>query len=91
MKKLVDYTKVENFEGSINEARKIAEKKLSLSNIFHKEKCAFVAPKDLIFGMSRSHEALVDGSHLDTEVFRNIKEALQWLGVDSDDVFSRYR
>jgi len=60
--------------------------KIGFSTIFSGEKCAFVAPKDVTFGTSRVHQALVKGADLNTAVFRNIEDALGWLDVTLDNV-----
>ena len=85
MKKLVDYRDVENIEGSINEQRAIAWKKKQHHERFAGEKCAFVSPKDVIFGTTRMHESLVNETDYNMNVFRNIDDALAWLDVTLDE------
>jgi hypothetical protein len=46
------------------------------------ERCAFVSPVDLTYSVSRVHQALVDNTDINTEVFRQIEDALEWLGVE---------
>ena len=45
-------------------------------------KSAVVAPKDLPFGLARLYEALSEESPESVKVFRNMKDALGWVGVD---------
>jgi hypothetical protein len=84
MKKLVDYRFIERMEVSNEEAYRIALKKERMSKKFAGERCAFVSPKDLTFGATRVHQALIDDDVINTEVFRRIEDALEWLGVELD-------
>jgi len=87
MKKLVDYRLVDNIAVSTDEQWQIADRKKDLNPKFDGEKCAFISPKDINFGQSRVHQALVEGYNLSTEVFRSVKDALSWLDVMLDDDF----
>ena len=84
MKKLVDYRTIESISISPNDASIIARKKKELSKYFSGEKCAFVSPGDLTYGSARVHQALVDSADFNTEVFRSIEEAQEWLEVKLD-------
>jgi len=84
MKKLVDYRTIDSIGISLEEAYSIAQKKIKLASIFAGERCAFVSPKDVAYGSSRVHKALVDGAGLDTAVFRRLEDALEWLDVTLD-------
>jgi hypothetical protein len=84
MKKLVDYRSIESIRISAPEAEIIAKKKKELAATFAKEKCAFVAPGDLAYGTSRVHQVLIESANIDTEVFRSIGEALEWLNITVD-------
>ena len=84
MKKLVDYRTIESIIISRDEAEVIAQRKKELTNGFSGEKCAFISPRDLTFGTARVHQALVDSADINTAVFRNIEEALEWLDVTLD-------
>ena len=44
-------------------------------------KGAFVADDDLVFGMSRMYQMLREGSPVEHRVFRDLDEALAWLGL----------
>ena len=81
MKKLIDYRSIDRKNIIAEEANVIAQKKRELSTIFSGERCAFVSPKDLTFGTSRVHQALIDGADINTMVFRRIEEASDWLDV----------
>jgi hypothetical protein len=83
MNKLVDFRKCRKYELTRDQAEKFAVLNRELSNFFLNEKCAIVAPKDLEYGMSRVHEMYISDSGLDIQVFRQLPEALDWLGIDS--------
>jgi hypothetical protein len=84
MKKLVDYRSVNGIRISSEEAYSIARTKIKLAGTFAGERCAFVSPKDDVYSSSQVHRALVDGIGLDTEVFRGMEDALEWLDVTLD-------
>ncbi len=84
MKKLVDYRTIDSIRISPEEAYSIARMKVRLASAFTGERCAFVSPKDDSYSSSRVHQALVDGIGLNTEVFRRIEDALEWLDVTLD-------
>jgi hypothetical protein len=84
MKKLVDYRTIESIQISLEEAYSIAQKKIRLTSTFAGERCAFVSPRDVTYGSSRVHQALVNGAGINTSVFRRIEDALQWLDVTLD-------
>jgi len=84
MKKLVDYRTIESIIISSDEAVTIALKKDTFSSKFHGEKCAFISPEDMTYGTSRVHQSLVDSSDINTAVFRQVEEALNWLEVTLD-------
>ena len=49
-------------------------------------KVAFVAPKDLEFGLTRMYEMMEEDSPMDTRVFRDTKTACEWLELDPDKI-----
>ena len=77
MKKFVDYSSIEDITISQEEAYRIAHMKATLSKKFAGERCAFVSPGDHTFGVSRVHQALIDSTGINTNVFRRIEEALK--------------
>ena len=84
MKKLVDYRTIDSIRISLKEAYSIAQKKIRLATIFAGERCAFVSPRDVAYGSSRVHQALVDGAGINTAVFRSLGDALRWLDITLD-------
>lgn len=83
MKKLVDFRECRDYALTREEAEKFAGLNIELSSVFTNEKCAIVAPGDLEYGMSRAHEMYTTGSGLDIAVFRQLGDALDWLGIDA--------
>ena len=84
MKKLVDYRTIQSIVISPEEALLIAQRKEEHAKVFAGEKCAFVSPGDLTFGTARVHQALVQHIDINTEVFRSMEEAQEWLDVTLD-------
>lgn len=84
MKKLVDFRKCLDYPLTREEAEEFARLNRELSSVFSDEKCAMVAPGDLQYGMSRVHEMYTTGSGLEIAVFRQLRDALNWLEVDAD-------
>jgi hypothetical protein len=87
MKKLIDYSTIDGIIQSNEEIITIARKKETLKSRFAGEKCAFVSPEDLSFGIARVHEALIENAGIITAVFRRIEDALKWLDVESETNF----
>ena len=42
-------------------------------------KAAFLAPRDIEFGLSRMYEMFADASLVENRVFRNLEDARRWL------------
>ncbi len=84
MKKLVDYRTVDSIRISIEEAYSIARMKVRFASAFTGERCAFVSPKDDSYIPSQVHRQLVNGIGLNTQVFRRIEDALEWLNITLD-------
>ncbi len=84
MKKIIDYRFIDSINISPEEAVTIALKKDTFIKKFRGERCAFVSPGDVTCDTSRVHQSLVDSSSIDTAVFRQIEEALDWLDVTLD-------
>ncbi len=47
---------------------------------------AVVGRSDLVFGVSRMYQTLIDPDAATVGVFRNIREAYDWLGIDIEEV-----
>ena len=57
----------------------IALKKDKFTHKFRAERCAFVAPWNATYGISRVHQSLVNSTDVATVVFKQLEEALYWL------------
>lgn len=88
MKKLLNYLELEKYEVTTRESEIFSKRKQELVNRFMNEKCAIVVPSDLIYGMARHHQAFVDPVRLETDIFRDINEAIRWLEIDPDQDFT---
>ena len=86
MRKLIDLRECLNYSLTREQAEKLAALNRELIHSFKDERCAIVAPGDLAFGMSRAHEMYTSGSGLDIQVFRKLRDALEWLGISSDEL-----
>ena len=85
MKKLVDFRYCTHYELSMEEGVTFAMANSHLCDTFDNEKCAFVAPKDIEFGMCRVHEAHTFESGIESNVFRGFEDALDWLKININD------
>jgi len=47
-------------------------------------KCAVLVTSDLFYGLSRMGAVFAEAVGIDAQVFRNVDEALEWLGVSLD-------
>ena len=85
---LVDMTHAERIEyGSADTARELAARAAARDLPSGGEKFAIVAPSDLAFGLGRlyqTYRSLNKKSTKRVEVFRTMKEALAFLGVEGD-------
>jgi hypothetical protein len=85
---LVDMTHAKRLEfGSADSARELASLSAKTDLPSGGEKFAIVAPGDLAFGLGRlyqTYRSLDKKSTKRVEVFRTMKEALAFLGVDGD-------
>jgi len=89
MKKLVDYRQVQQFQISVEDEKVLSKKKAAFDQIFYNEKCAIVAPSDLLYGMARMHGALMSEAPVDVEVVRDIRRAVQWLDLAETDILAK--
>ena len=81
---LIDYREISKFEVKAEGVHKIINQDKANKHLFDQSKCAIVADSDLVYGLSRMWEILSEDSKIPTMIFRNIEDALQWLGLDRD-------
>lgn len=86
MKKLVDFQFCDNFQISTDEEQKLASLKEVFADKFQNERCAIVAPSNLIYGTKRAFQEQSFNSVIETMVFRNINDAAAWLQIDLSEL-----
>jgi len=86
---LVDYSKITQFEISNSELEIIASQDLKASEYIPDGIVAIVAKKDLIFGINRMWEIIVENTGLqwETMVFRDREDAEDWIREKVKDKF----
>ena len=82
MKKLVDCRLCDDYRVTTAEEQKLASLKEGYADKFHHERCAIVAPSNLLYGANRAFQEQSFDSVIDTMVFRNITDAVAWLQID---------
>ena len=59
---------------------------------FKRDKLAILVSSDEVFNLARYYSATSNYFRSDTQIFRDFKEAIEWLGVaDLEDVIDRMR
>lgn len=79
---LCDYRGITEFSLSSNDVKNVVDQDKKNEPLFDNSKCAIVANRDLVFGFSRMWEILAEDTNLTKMVFRDIKDAMNWLGMD---------
>ena len=74
-----DFTEIEGLDISSDYVRKLAEEDKRAAQINPKILMAVVGEKDLIYGLLRMWQAYVDDPPFESELFRNIKDAEDWI------------
>lgn len=77
---LCDYNQILNFDITPNDIYYIIEWQESIDAIIGNGRCAVVAGRDFIFGMSRMWQTLSSGRSQQVFVFRQMNDAVTWLG-----------
>ena len=78
---LCDYRQIEDFDVSARDIDEISEWQTSIDNLIGNGKCAVVASRDSVFGMSRMWEMIYTERSQDICIFRELDDALLWLGM----------
>lgn len=76
---LCDYSNIENFDVSSKDIDAITSWQSSIDDLIGGGKCAVVASKDSVYGMSRMWEIISSERSQQIGVFRKMNEALAWL------------
>jgi hypothetical protein len=82
MKSLTDLRAMRHY-ASPEDVRQIANFILGRDEEVRGGKAAIVVDKDVGFGMARMLEMLTESSPLSIGVFKNLKEAYEWLGIEA--------
>ncbi len=81
---LIDYTSAQvNF--SFNEMVSLMPSTRQVSQAIGSIKAAICASDDLGFGMACMYSALIGDENIEVMVFRNLKDARVWLGIEGDE------
>jgi len=86
MKKLVDCRSCDDYRVSTADEQKLASLKEVFADKFHHERCAIVAPTNLLYGSNRAFQEQSFDSVIQTMVFKNINDAIIWLQLDISEV-----
>jgi hypothetical protein len=78
---LCDYRGIEDFDVSTRDIDDMAEWQTSIDNKIGSGKCAVVASRDSVFGMSRMWEMISAERSQRICVFREMEDAEAWLGI----------
>ena len=77
---LCDYNKIINFDVTSDDIYKIIEWQESIDAMIGDGRCAVIASRDLVYGMSRMWQTLSSGRSQKVCVFRQMNDAVIWLG-----------
>lgn len=77
---LCDYSRIEDFDVTSQDIDEITEWQNSIDSLIGNGRCAVVAAKDSVFGMSRMWEILSSERAQQICVFRRMADAHSWLG-----------
>lgn len=79
---LVDMSEVQDVSLWGADVRDKVEFDRTLIDSIGAAKWAFVAPTDLVFGLARMYQALMDDSPIQVNTFRDLHAAQAWLDTD---------
>ena len=82
---LCDYRNIENFDVSSKDIDEITVWQSSIDDLIGGGKCAVVASKDSVYGMSRMWEMMSSERSQHISVFRKVDEALSWLDTTNEE------
>jgi hypothetical protein len=85
---LLDYREVTEMDVHREEIMSLVSQDKENMHLFDKSKCAVVAESDIVFGLSRMWEALAWDIKATKMIFRDIDDAVNWLGLSSDFIDS---
>jgi hypothetical protein len=77
---LCDYNEILNFDVTSNDIYNIIEWQESIDAMIGDGRCAVVADRDLVYGMTRMWQILSSNRSQQVCVFRQMNNAITWLG-----------
>jgi len=77
---LCDYSNIEDFDVTTRDIDNITEWQSSIDALIGDGRCAVVACKDSVYGMSRMWEIISSERSQQICVFRQMNDAVTWLG-----------
>lgn len=77
---LADYTEASP-DIIYDDVVKMVKRRRSISLKSGMLKIAIIAKSNVVFGMARMYQAMIEQERLEVNVFRDRGEALQWLGI----------
>lgn len=80
---LCDYREIEKFNVNFKDIVDLTDWQISVDARLGNGRCAIVASRDLVYGMSRMWEILSAERSLKIGVFRNMDDAVSWLGYST--------
>ena len=82
---LCDYSGIENFDVTTKDIDDITEWQTSIDALIGDGRCAVIACKDSVFGMSRMWEMMSSERSQQICVFRQINDAVTWLSHTDEE------
>ena len=80
---LVDMRAVTDFAPSAEDVKTRAKRDHE-GKVLNASRIAIVSSSDIVFGMSRMYETLMDDASVTVRTFKEMESAKSWLGLDSD-------
>ncbi len=87
---LCDYREISEFDLDREDVEEIVASDKRNEPLLDESRCAVVATDNLVFGISRMWEILSHDTRLTNMVFRDMDEAMAWLGLESDFPLSNH-
>ena len=81
---LVDLREVSSFPATTADMHQRVNLDKDIEEQLGKCKIALVSSNELVFGMSRMYEMLMDNATPEVRSFRHINETVQWLGIEKE-------
>jgi hypothetical protein len=85
---LLDYREVTQLDVYGKDVQKIVANDMMNEHFFDKSRCAVVAEKDFVYGLARMWEAFSEQTKIKSKLFKDMDNALDWLGLSPKDLNS---